>query len=104
MWLRKLLVDLFGEKLEPTVIHFDNQSYMKLSKNPLFHDRSKHIEMKYHFIKDMVHKGAMRFQYTCRDEQIADVLTNPLSLTKFVYFRESLVLQRMPLSLRSVDF
>ena len=52
----------------------------------MFHDRWKHIEMKYHFIRDMVQRGAMRLQYIHTDQQIADALIKPLSLTKFVYF------------------
>jgi hypothetical protein len=43
LWLGKVLVDLFGSKLDPTVIYCDNQSCIKLSENPVFHDRSKHI-------------------------------------------------------------
>ena len=46
--------------------------------------------MKYHFIRDMVQGGAMRLQYICTYEQIAYVLTKPLSLTKFVYFRDKI--------------
>ena len=49
VWLRKLIYDLFGGKLDSTIIHYDNQSCIKLSENPMFHDRSKHIEMRYHF-------------------------------------------------------
>jgi hypothetical protein len=45
IWLHKLLTGLFGQELEPTVIHCDNQSCIKLSENPVFHDRSKHIEI-----------------------------------------------------------
>ena len=60
VWLRKLLSGLFQEKLETTVIHCDNQSCLKLTENPVFHDKSKHIEMKYHFIRDMVQKGAIK--------------------------------------------
>jgi hypothetical protein len=51
VWLRKLLSDLFSVELEPTVIHCDNQSCIKLSENPMFHDRSKHIEMRYHYVR-----------------------------------------------------
>ena len=47
LWLRKLLVNLFGQELKPTMIYCDNQSYIQLSENPVFHDRSKHIEMRY---------------------------------------------------------
>jgi hypothetical protein len=54
LWLRKMLVGLFGVQLRPTVIYCDNQSCIKLSENPVFHDRSKHIEIRYHFIRDYV--------------------------------------------------
>jgi hypothetical protein len=46
MWLRKLLVGIFDLELEPTLIHCDNQSCVKLTKNLVFHDRSKHIKIK----------------------------------------------------------
>jgi hypothetical protein len=49
VWLRKLLAELFDLELEPTLIYCDNQSCVKLSENPVFHDKSKHIEIKYHF-------------------------------------------------------
>jgi hypothetical protein len=54
VWLRKLLVGLFGKMLDPTVIHCDNQSCVKLSENPVSHDSSKHVEIKSHYIRDMV--------------------------------------------------
>jgi hypothetical protein len=54
VWLRKLLADLFGPEMDSTIIHCDNQSCVKLSENPVFHDKSKHIEIKYHYIRDMV--------------------------------------------------
>jgi hypothetical protein len=54
IWLHKMLVGLFDQEMSPTVIHCDNQSCIKLSKNLVFHDRSKHIEIRYHFIHDWV--------------------------------------------------
>ena len=54
IWLRKLISGLFGEKLESTIIHCDNQSCIKLTENSVFHDKSKHIDLKYHYIRDMV--------------------------------------------------
>jgi hypothetical protein len=54
VWIRKLLARIFDLELEPTLIHYDNQSCVKLTKNPLFHDRSKNIEIKYHYIQNMV--------------------------------------------------
>ena len=54
MWLRKLLAGLFKWEQEPTIVHCDNQSGIRLSKNPVFHDRSKHIDIRYHFLRDCV--------------------------------------------------
>jgi hypothetical protein len=53
-WLRKLLLGLFRQELEAMVIHCDNQSCIKFSENPVFHDCSKHIDIRYHFIWDCV--------------------------------------------------
>jgi hypothetical protein len=50
VWLRKLVSGLFDQVLDSTVIYCDNQSCVKLSENPVFHDRSKHIEIKYYFL------------------------------------------------------
>ena len=54
VWLWKLLSDLFDLHMDATCIHCDNQSCVKFSENPVFHDKSKHIEIKYHYIEDMV--------------------------------------------------
>jgi hypothetical protein len=88
--LRKLLADLFGHEMDSTVIHCDNQSCVKLSENPVFHDKSKHIEIKYHYIRDMVQRKAVHVQYLSTHEQVADVFTKPLARTKFEYFCERL--------------
>ena len=61
-----------------------------MSENPVFHDKSKHIEIKYHYIRDMVHRGAVKIQYVATNEHIADVLTKPLARVKFEYFMENL--------------
>ena len=74
VWLRKLLSDLFRIELEPTVIHCDNQSCIKLTENPVFHDRSKHIEMRYHYIRDMIQRKVLK----------------SLPLIKFAWIRDKL--------------
>ena len=86
IWLRKLLSDLFDSSLEPVVIHCDNQSCIKILENPMFHDHSKHMEMRYHYLCDMVQWRAISLRYIPTDEQTTDVLTKPLSKTKFEYF------------------
>jgi hypothetical protein len=90
LWLCKMLVGLFGVQLRPTVIYCDNQSCIKLSENPIFHDRSKHIEIWYHFICDYVQRGAVELQYISTKEQVADILTKALNMGKFVFFRDKL--------------
>ena len=73
VWLRKLLSELFDLSLEATSIFCDNQSCVKLSENPVFHDRSKHIEIKYHYIRDMVQRGAVKLLYGPTEEKVVDV-------------------------------
>ena len=63
---------------------------MKLYANLMFHDWLKHIEIKYHYIRDMVQRGAVKLQYVVKNEQIANALTKSLSIVKFYYFIENL--------------
>ena len=75
---------------EATCTYCNNHSCVKLSENPMFHDNSKNIDIKYHYIRDMVQRGAVKLQYVAMDEQIYDVLMKPLARVKFDYFREKL--------------
>ena len=86
IWLQKLLTGLFDLEMEATTILCDNQSCIKMTENPVFHDRLKHIEIRYHYICDMVHRGALNLLYVSMDEQVVDVLTKPLSHVKFEHF------------------
>ena len=58
IWMREIFVGLFGQKMDPTVIDYDNQICVKLSENPVFHDQSKHIDIRCHFIRDCVQRRA----------------------------------------------
>ena len=87
IWIRKILVILFGSHLDPSVIHCDNQSCIKLSINPVFHDISKHIDIRYHHITDCVQRKIMLLQYIPTEDQDADILTEALSGRKFEYHR-----------------
>jgi hypothetical protein len=84
------LTGLFDLEMEATAILCDNQSCIKMTKNPVFHDKSKHLEIRYHYICDVVQRGAVKLQYVGTDEQVADVLTKPLSCVKFEYFQYKL--------------
>lgn len=63
---------------------------MKLSVNPVFHDKTKHVEIKYHYIRDMVLRKAIQLRYICTDDRTADIITKLLSRMKFVHFRDKL--------------
>jgi hypothetical protein len=91
------LTSLFDLEMEVIVILCDNESCIKLMENPVFHDKSKHIEIRYHYIRDMVQRGVVKLQYVGTDEQVADVLTKPLSHVKFEYFQDKLGVVRKDL-------
>ena len=85
--MRKILVGLFDSHLDPTVIYCDNQICIKLSTNPLFHDRSKHIDIRYHHIRDCGQRRIMLLSYIPREDQDVDILTKALTRRKFQYHR-----------------
>ena len=72
-------------ELDTTMILCDNQICIKMTENPVFHDKSKHIEIRYSYLRDIVQKGAIKLQHVSTNEQVADVLTKPLSRVKFEY-------------------
>eukprot|EP00253_Pinus_taeda_P032788 PITA_32788 len=71
MW--NILVGLFGQMMDPTAMYCDNQSCIKLSENLMSHDRSKHIDIRYHHLRDCVVKRIMMLQYVSTEEQDADI-------------------------------
>ena len=85
IWMRKILVGLFGQQMNSTVIHCDNQSCIKLSVNLVFHDRSKHIDIWYHHIRDCVQRRIMSLEYIPTKDHDADILTKALTRRKFEF-------------------
>lgn len=85
IWMRKILDGLFGFHLDPTMIYCDNQSCIKLSANPVFHDRYKHIDIRYHHIRDCVQRRIMLLSYIPMEDQDVDILMKALTRSKFEY-------------------
>jgi hypothetical protein len=81
LWLRKLLGD-FGDKTTTIEIKGDNQSALKLLRNPISSMRSKHIDIVHHFARERVMRKEVNFTYVSTDKMVADILTKPLSETK----------------------
>jgi hypothetical protein len=90
VWLRKVISGLFDQVPDSIVIYCDNQSCIRLFEHLVFHDRSKHIEIKYYFIRDKVQEGEVKLQYISTDEQVVNILTKPLSKIKFACLRDKL--------------
>ena len=88
VWLARLLSDIVGVKVQPPVLKMDNQSAIALSKNPVLHDRSKHIDTKFHFIRECVDSGKICLDYASTQEQLADVLTKSLGQARFCELRD----------------
>ena len=87
MWLRQLTTDLKSKPTGAIVIFEDNQSAICIAKNPQFHGRSKHIAIKYHFIREQVHNNTVTLKYCSTNNMIADMLTKGLSGEQFAKLR-----------------
>ena len=70
VWLLNILEDLFGHVLDSVVIHCDNQSCVNILENPMFHEKSKHIEIKYHYFRDMVQRKEVLVLYLPTNEHV----------------------------------
>ena len=89
-WLVKLLEELGVTDLKPITLHCDNQSALHIAKNPVFHERTKHIEIDCHFTRDKVMEGLIQLAYLPTQHQLADVLTKVLPSPQFTQLLDKL--------------
>ena len=99
-WLWKLLADMGQSINAAVVIHCDNISSIMLANNPVYHARTKHIEVHYHFVREKVLAGEIDLVYVSTEEQVADIFTKALGTEKLHRFRSLLGVLEMDLSLR----
>lgn len=90
VWLRQLLDDVGYRRDFPTPINMDNQSAIRLVKNPELHHRTKHIDIRLHFIRGLYESGTISIEYVPTEKQLADVFTKPLSSRIFNLNRSGL--------------
>ncbi|KAM1612371.1 hypothetical protein ACFX13_001090 [Malus domestica] len=96
VWLRRIMESLNQEQYGPTLVYCDNVSAIKLSKNPVLHGRSKHIDIRFHFLRDLVKDGVLELAQCSSQEQVADVLTKPLKVDTFLKMRELMGVCKFP--------
>jgi hypothetical protein len=100
VWLQKLLSDL-GQLVDaPVVIYCDNINSILLANNPVYHARTKHIEVHYHFIREKVLAKEIDLIHVSTKDQVADIFTKALGIDKLRKFRKMLGVLEVDLSLR----
>ena len=92
-WIQNMLIELGLELAIPSTIYEDNQGTIKLAENPLISKRSKHIAVRYHYIREKLEEGMISLVYCSTKEMIADALTKPLPKTMFEILRARMGLE-----------
>ncbi|GAA0186280.1 non-receptor serine/threonine protein kinase [Lithospermum erythrorhizon] len=90
IWMKRILNELVKQEDGCIVIRCDNSSSIKLSKNPVMHGRCKHIDVRFHFLRNLVKEGRILLTYCSSTNQIADVITKALKMEAFVKLRTEL--------------
>jgi len=90
MWLRSVLEEIGVQQGVPVLILEDNQSAIAIANNPESHDKTKHIDIRHHFVRDSVETGKVELQYCPTDKMIADILTKALGQDRFEMLRGKL--------------
>lgn len=90
LWLRNILEELQVKQPSSTQIYCDNNSEIKLSKNPALHGGCKHIDVRYHFLRDLTNNEVIDLFYCRSEDHVADIFTEPLKLASFMKLRQLL--------------
>ena len=90
MWMKQTLQDMKVSIDEPILIKCDNTIAISISKNPILHSKTKHIPIKYHFLREQVAQKKVKLEYVPTKEQKTDIFTKPLAREPFEYLRDRL--------------
>ena len=85
-----MLEDIHIQYVEPISIFCDNTSAINISKNPVMHSKTKHIPIKFHFLREQVMFKVIKLEYIGTNDQIADIFTKPLPKSQFENLRDQL--------------
>ncbi|KAI5056117.1 hypothetical protein GOP47_0029638 [Adiantum capillus-veneris] len=90
VWLRRLMVELGVGQDTPNTIYTDSQSALAVARNPVFHARTKHIEVHYHYVRERLSEGEISLAYVPTPDNLAGLFTKTLSREKLEAFRKAL--------------
>ena len=90
VWLRKLTTKLGHMSSGPTIVYEDNQSTISMCKNPQYHGRAKHIEIRHHYIREQVSNKMIEVKYCPTNKMLADIFTKGLRQEHFCRLRDSI--------------
>ena len=90
IWLRRIFTDFVCEQQDGTPIYCDNKSAIDMAKNPVNNNRTRHIALKHHFIRDAVEDGEIKLVFCPSEDQVADIFTKALPKQRFQQLREAL--------------
>ena len=96
LWLSSLFAELGIRLPHCPILWCDNQGAGSLAQNPVFHARTKHIEIDVHFVREKIASGLLKVQYVPTEHQCADILTKALPSSRFAYLRSKLNLDVSP--------
>ena len=94
--MKKTLEYILVKYEDPIMIHRDNTSSINISKNPVMHSKSKHIPIKYHFLREQVAQNVVKLEYVDTKEQITDIFNKSLTRGSYAYLRKTLRVIPLP--------
>ena len=89
LWMQKLFLD-YGILQKHFTIYCDNTNDINISKNPIQHSQTKHIEIRHHFIQELVEDGTLTFEFIHTDDQKADLFTKPFDSKRFEFLHQNI--------------
>ncbi|PNX60888.1 cationic amino acid transporter 1-like protein [Trifolium pratense] len=90
IWLKNLIEEISQDKCESVTLKIDNVSAINLAKNPIAHGRSKHIELRFHYLREQVSNGNLALMHCRSEEQVADLLTKAVTTQVFEKLRSEM--------------
>ena len=93
VWLARVLQELGSTNSNSTILYEDNKSCIQFTKNNSVHKRSKHIDQRYHYIRELVLDNKIKLEYIPTEHNVADMFTKPLTSDRFTLLRDKFMVR-----------